>query len=188
MSPRENAYSHHKVLPKLYSFHIQYTWNMHLYYKCLSLILYSRKRTYRMPNKIYQTDPSAHEEKVSPVTGETEAKDTHTLEQNADKQANKTLPPVENTGDQKDITLEATQAMPAADKARSLPELFSAETTQAALMRINKEDTFKPSPSPVAAKLPKRSRAAAAQRMGEVPLKASPGVSYEGSHHLLHDS
>ncbi|HEY5001616.1 MAG TPA: transglycosylase domain-containing protein, partial [Ktedonobacteraceae bacterium] len=141
-----------------------------------------------MPNKIYQTDPSAHEEKVSPVTGATEAKDTHTLEQNADKQANKTLPPVENTGDQKDITLEATQAMPAADKARSLPELFSAETTQAALMRINKEDTFKPSPSPVAAKLPKRSRAAAAQRMGEVPLKASPGVSYEGSHHRLHDS
>ena len=55
-------------------------------------------------------------------------------------------------------------------------------------MRINKEDMIKPSASPVAAKLPKRSRAAAAQRLGDVALKASPGVSYEGSHHRLHDS
>ncbi|MBV9256922.1 MAG: transglycosylase domain-containing protein, partial [Ktedonobacteraceae bacterium] len=38
------------------------------------------------------------------------------------------------------------------------------------------------------AKLPKRSRAAAAQRLGDVPYKASHGVSYEGSHHRLHAS
>jgi membrane peptidoglycan carboxypeptidase len=142
-----------------------------------------------MPNNISQTESSAHEENVSPATGATKAKDTHTLEQDADQQAevNRKMPPVENTDQQEDITLEATQAMPAADKANSLSEGFAAETTIAALKRINKEDALQPVPSPVAAKLPKRSRAAAAQRMGDVPMKASPGVSYEGSHHRLHD-
>ena len=137
-----------------------------------------------MPNKLYQT--SAHEEKDAPIVDATKEKDTYTLKQDADQQAHSKVPPIENTDHLKDVTLEATQAMPATEKV--LPEGFSAETTQAALMRINKEDTLKPSPSPIAAKLPKRSRAAAAQRLGDVPLKASPGVSYEGSHHRLHDA
>ena len=137
-----------------------------------------------MSSKMYQ--PSAHEEKDAPVVGATEAKDAHTLEQDIDEQGPGKVSPGENTATENDIALEATQMIPTVEKA--IPEGFSAETTQAALMRINKEDMIKPSASPVAAKLPKRSRAAAAQRLGDVALKASPGVSYEGSHHRLHDS
>ena len=137
-----------------------------------------------MSSKMYQ--PSAHAEKGAPLVGATEAKDTHALEQDSDTQTHSKVPPVENTGTQNDITLEATQAMPTTKTI--VPESFSAETTQAALLRINKEDTVKPSPSSIAAKLPKSSRAAAAQRLGDVPMKASPGISYEGSHHRLHDS
>ncbi|MBA2395466.1 MAG: transglycosylase domain-containing protein [Ktedonobacteraceae bacterium] len=140
-----------------------------------------------MSNHRSQTEPSTHEEMVSPPTDETKEKDTHALEQAADTQAgiDTGVPLVENA-DKQDITLEATQVMHAASKVQSLSEGFAAETTVAALKRINKEDMLKPAPG--AAKLPKTSRAAAAQRMGDIPPKVSPGISYEGSHHRLHDS
>ncbi len=144
-----------------------------------------------MSKKMYQAEPSAQEKKVSPIPGKIEEKDIRTPEHEVDQKTQEVgkVPSAKASGNRNDISFEATQAMRASNKATQL-DVPAAETTQAALMRINKEDKLKPlqSLSPIAAKLPKRSQAAAAQRLGDVPYKVSPGVSYEASHHRLHDS
>lgn len=142
-----------------------------------------------MSKSVYRTEPSVPEEKPSPSLNETKEKNADTSAYEADEKTQivGTLPRTKDTDDQDDISLEATQEMPAANREELLSYPLTAETTQAALARINKQDILQP-PSPVAAKLPKRSRAAAAQRLGDTPYKASPGVSYDASHQRLHDS
>ncbi|HTK07560.1 MAG TPA: transglycosylase domain-containing protein [Ktedonobacteraceae bacterium] len=99
-----------------------------------------------------------------------------------------------------DIAQAATQII----KKDEVAEALRAETTQAALARINKEDVDSPRPettqaalarinkedvdSPRPAKLPKHSRAAAAQRLGDLPDKRVQGFTYEAAHHPLHVS
>ncbi|MBV9258734.1 MAG: hypothetical protein JO215_12020, partial [Ktedonobacteraceae bacterium] len=142
-----------------------------------------------MSKNVYQPEQSAPEEKVSPVAGETKKEDIHIPEHETHEktQEMRKISSAEATPPAEDISSEATQALSEADKTKQWPGVLVAETTQAALARINKEDIAKPT-SPEGAKLPKRSRAAAAQRLGDVPYKASHGVSYEGSHHRLHAS
>ncbi|HEY4387093.1 MAG TPA: transglycosylase domain-containing protein [Ktedonobacteraceae bacterium] len=79
-----------------------------------------------------------------------------------------------------DIAQAPTQII----KKDEVAEAIRAETTQAALARINKEDLDSPRP----AKLPKYSRAAAAQRLGDLPSRVVPGFTYEVAHHPLHIS
>ncbi len=137
----------------------------------------------------YLTESSVPDERLSLAINEAKEKDRDISDHETDEKTQivKALPRAKDAGDQNDISLEATRALPGSDEEKQLPYILTAETTQAALARINKEDVLK-TPSPVAAKLPKRSRAAAAQRLGDVPYKASPGVSYDASYHRLHDS
>jgi membrane peptidoglycan carboxypeptidase len=152
-----------------------------------------------MSKSVYR-DASSPEEPHAPAPDKAQEKirDTPDTTRDENTQVVRTSTPAKNTLAPDDISFEATRAMPpitgqntqkAPDQTaeETVPDPFAAETTQAALMRINKEDSLKP-PSPAGAKLPQRSRAATAQRLGNAPYKAPTGVTYDASHNPLHDS
>jgi penicillin-binding protein 1A len=142
-----------------------------------------------MPKAEYQAGTSAAERKVTSAPNKTEEKDRHTPDIKADEDIQTTIESGPARSEQKaeDISQKPTLTIHNPATSTELSETEADETTRKAIVSSSREKELQPY-AVVPAKLAENSRAAAAQRLSDLPDKVAPGFYYEATHHRLHDT